>query len=241
MARSRPKLSIRPETGWKSSRPAPDHVSRPLKYQMVIESMEMAGEGALKLLEDRRRQLTAEGLFDAERKLQPLSAVRDRCGDVAHRGCDREFCIGSRTGFRAMSGLAGPGQGDGAKDQIAAAIGVREADARRTPAPSGRSDCRGGSLEDLGVQRGGGGPRRRPINPADLYVGHEDDTTLIDFASDRRAPTPTAAAEMAVPVRDDLLAQVMATASACSMACGGCSSIGTRLCGLARGLPGRSG
>ena len=184
-------------------------------YQIVIEQVEMAGEGALlKLLEDRRKKLLAEGLFDEERK-RPLPTLPGVIGvvtsptgavirDILHRLRDRFPC----------HVLLWPAnvQGDGAAESIAAAI-----DGFNTLAPGGavpRPDLLiiargGGSLEDLWAFNEEVLVRAAAESDIPLIsaVGHETDTTLIDFASDQRAPTPTAAAEMAVPVRGDLLAQ----------------------------------
>ena len=184
-------------------------------YQIVIEQVELAGEGALlKLLEDRRKKLLAEGLFDEERK-QPLPTLPGVIGvvtsptgavirDILHRLRDRFPC----------HVLLWPAnvQGDGAAESIAAAI-----DGFNTLAPVGavpRPDLLiiargGGSLEDLWAFNEEVLVRAAAESDIPLIsaVGHETDTTLIDFAADQRAPTPTAAAEMAVPVRGDLLAQ----------------------------------
>src|SRR5215470_16659339 len=183
------------------------------KYQIVIETLELAGEGALlKLLEERRKRLAAEGLFDAARK-KPLPFLPDVIGvitsptgavirDILHRLADR----------MPRRVLLWPVvvQGDGAATQIAVAIRGFNAlpPGARVPRPDLLIVARGGgSLEDL-----------MPFNDEEVVravaasripliaaVGHETDTTLIDFAADRRAPTPTAAAEMAVPVRAELL------------------------------------
>ena len=187
------------------------------KYQIVVESMELAGEGALlKLLEERRKKLAAEGLFDEARK-KPLPFLPDVIGvvtsptgavirDILHRLADRF----------PRHVLIWPVlvQGEGAARQVAAAIaGFNRDHARRARAAAGRADRRarrrqpGGSL---GFQRGDRGARGGGVEiPLISAVGHETDTTLIDFAADRRAPTPTAAAEMAVPVRADLQAMVL--------------------------------
>jgi exodeoxyribonuclease VII large subunit len=187
------------------------------KYQIVVESMELAGEGALlKLLEDRRKKLAAEGLFDSERK-KPIPFLPEVIGvvtsptgavirDILHRLADR---------FPRRV-LLWPVlvQGQGAADQVAAAI----AGFNRLPAegPVPRPDVLivargGGSLEDLWAFNEEVVVRAAADSAIPLIaaVGHETDTTLIDFAADRRAPTPTAAAEMAVPVRMDLVAQVL--------------------------------
>ncbi|MEC8674516.1 MAG: exodeoxyribonuclease VII large subunit, partial [Pseudomonadota bacterium] len=187
------------------------------KYQIIIDSMEVAGEGALlKLLEDRRRKLAGEGLFDDSRKqalpflpavigvvTSPTGAV---IRDILHRLSDRF----------PVHVLVAPVlvQGDGAKHQIAAAIAGFNALApgRAVPRPDLLIVARGGgSLEDLWAFNEEEVVRAAAASTIPLIsaVGHETDTTLIDFASDRRAPTPTAAAEMAVPVRAELIAQVM--------------------------------
>lgn len=186
------------------------------KYQIIIDTMEIAGEGALlKLLEDRRRKLADEGLFDEGRK-QPLPFLPQVIGvvtsptgavirDILHRLQDRF----------PVHVLVAPVlvQGDTAKDQIAAAIHHFNALTGHNGAP--RPDVLivargGGSLEDLWAFNEEEVVRATAASviPIISAVGHETDTTLIDFASDRRAPTPTAAAEMAVPVRADLIAQV---------------------------------
>ncbi|MBL6928420.1 MAG: exodeoxyribonuclease VII large subunit [Rhodospirillales bacterium] len=216
------------------------------KYQIVIESMEIAGEGALlKLLEERKRQLAAEGLFDEGRKKSipflptVIGVVTSPTGavirDILHRLDDR---------FPSHV-IVWPVvvQGETAAEQIAAAISgfnellVGGAVARPDVLIVARG---GGSLEDLWafneeiVARAAAGSEIPLISA----VGHETDFTLIDFVSDLRAPTPTAAAEMAVPVRMELLAQVMDD---------GARLVGSmnrllkdrsqRLEGLARGLP----
>jgi len=186
------------------------------KYQIVVSTMEMAGEGAmLKQLEERRRRLAAEGLFDAGRK-QPIPAMPAVIGvvtsptgavirDILHRLTDR-------FGVRVL--LWGTlVQGQDAASQVARA--VRGFDAMPTDGPLPRPDLLivargGGSLEDLWAFNEEEVVRavadcRIPVISA---IGHETDTTLIDFAADQRAPTPTAAAEMAVPVRAELLARV---------------------------------
>ncbi|OHT22118.1 exodeoxyribonuclease VII large subunit [Edaphosphingomonas haloaromaticamans] len=183
------------------------------KYQIVIERMELAGQGALmQLLDQRRRALAAEGLFDRDRK-QPLPFLPGVIGvvtsptgavirDILHRLEDR--CPTRVVVWPVLV------QGEGAADQVAAA--VRGFDAMAPDGPVPRPDLvivarGGGSIEDLwafneeAVVRAVAGCSIPVISA----VGHETDTTLCDFAADVRAPTPTAAAEMAVPVRGDLL------------------------------------
>ena len=187
------------------------------QYQLVIEQMEIAGEGALlKLLEDRRKRLAAEGLFDEDRKrtlpLLPgvIGVVTSPTGavirDILHRLADRFP--------RPVLLWPVAVQGDGAADQIAAAITGFD---RMTPAPGvPRPDVLivargGGSLDDLMAFNEEAVVRAVAACtiPVISAVGHETDTTLIDFAADHRAPTPTAAAERAVPVRAELLATVL--------------------------------
>lgn len=177
------------------------------KYQMVVEEFEPTGQGALlKLLEERKARLAAEGLFDVSRK-QPLPPYPQKIGvvtsptgavlqDILHRLEDRYPCH-----VLVWPVLV---QGQGAAEQIASAI---EGLNKMASPPDLIIVARGGgSLEDLWafneeiVVRAAAGSRIPLISA----VGHETDTTLIDYASDRRAPTPTAAAEMAVPVLMDL-------------------------------------
>ncbi len=187
------------------------------KYQIVIEQLELAGEGALlKLLEERKRALAAEGLFDAERKQElpylpeVIGVVTSPTGavirDILHRLADR---------FPRRV-LLWPVlvQGEGAADQIAGAIGGfnRLTPGGAVPRPDLLIVARGGgSLEDLWAFNEEVVVRAAAESEIPLIsaVGHETDTTLIDFAADRRAPTPSAAAEIAVPVRAELIAQVL--------------------------------
>jgi exodeoxyribonuclease VII large subunit len=182
-------------------------------YQIVIESLEPAGLGALMaLLEQRKKKLAAEGLFDEARKqLLPylptvIGVVTSPTGavirDILHRLAERF----------PRHVLVWPVrvQGDGAAEEIAAAI--RGFNALAGDAGIPRPDLLivargGGSIEDLWsfneeiVVRAAADS----LIPLISAVGHETDVTLIDFASDRRAPTPTAAAEIAVPVKSELI------------------------------------
>jgi len=186
------------------------------KYQIVVETLEPAGLGALMaLLEERKKKLAAEGLFDAARKqLLPflpelIGVVTSPTGavirDILHRLADRF----------PRHVLVWPVrvQGEGSAEQVAAAI--RGFNALPAAGPVARPDLMivargGGSLEDLWsfneeiVARAAA----ESMIPLISAVGHETDVTLIDFAADRRAPTPSAAAEMAVPVRADLIIAV---------------------------------
>lgn len=184
------------------------------KYQIVIDNLEPAGAGALMaLLEERKRKLGAEGLFADERKqLLPfmpkvIGVVTSPTGavirDILHRLADR-FPVhvivwpvrvqGETSGREAANGVYQLGRmGDGSPfpkpDVIIVARG-------------------GGSLEDLwgfndeALVRAVAGSDIPVISA----VGHETDWTLVDYAADWRAPTPTAAAERAVPVKADLFA-----------------------------------
>jgi exodeoxyribonuclease VII large subunit len=180
------------------------------RYQLVVERMEVAGVGALlKQIEERRRRLEAEGLFDrAAKPRRPflpthIGVVSSPQGavirDILHRLADRFP--------RRVTLWPVPVQGDGAAAKIAAAIIGFNAmpEARR---PDLLIVARGGgSIEDLMAFNEEIVVRAAAASAIPLIsaVGHETDTTLIDFASALRAPTPTAAAELAVPVRADLL------------------------------------
>jgi exodeoxyribonuclease VII large subunit len=186
------------------------------KYQIVIEAIEPAGIGALMaLMEERKRKLAAEGLFDPARKqLLPwlpevIGVVTSPTGavirDILHRLQDRFP--------RRVLVWPVKVQGEGSAEQIAAAIRGFNAlpQGGRIPRPDLLIVARGGgSLEDLWsfneeiVVRAAA----ESMIPLISAVGHETDITLIDFAADKRAPTPTAAAEMAVPVRAELFVQV---------------------------------
>jgi exodeoxyribonuclease VII large subunit len=211
------KLSLAPEDGMEviATGRLTSYPGRS-KYQIVIEALELAGEGALlKLLEDRRRKLAAEGLFDAERKRalpflpEVIGVVTSPTGavirDILHRLADR---------FPRRV-LVWPVlvQGEGAAQQVAAAIrgfNALPAGGAALPRPDLLIVARGGgSLEDLWAFNEEIVVRAAAESAIPLIsaVGHETDTTLIDYAADRRAPTPTAAAEMAVPVRRELLIQ----------------------------------
>jgi len=216
------------------------------KYQLVIDSIELAGVGALlKLLEERRRRLAAEGLFAAERKKQlpflpeVIGIVTSPTGavirDILHRLADRFP--------RHVLLWPVAVQGEGAAPQVAAAInGFNRLPADGpVPRPQLIIVARGGgSLEDLMAFNEEVVVRAAAASAIPLIsaVGHETDPTLIDHASDRRAPTPTAAAEIAVPVRLDLVAELGTKSARLS---GSLSRLFDQrrlhLVGLARGLP----
>ena len=189
------------------------------RYQLVIDTLEPAGAGALMaLFEERKKKLAAEGLFAPERK-RPLPYLPRVIGvvtspsgavirDILHRLRDR---FPSRV-------LVWPAlvQGDRAPEQIVAGIEGLNAVPPGFPRPDVLIVARGGgSLEDLWCFNDESVARAAAASAIPLIsaVGHETDTTLIDYAADRRAPTPTAAAEMAVPVRLELLADVEARAA----------------------------
>lgn len=185
-------------------------------YQLIIEHLQPAGQGALlKLLEERKTQFLKEGLFDQAHKKpipflpQTIGVVTSASGavirDIIHRVRDR---------FPTRIILwPTPVQGNCAAQKIAAAIrGFNALEQNgNIPKPDVLIVARGGgSLEDLW-----------PFNEEEVIravydsdipvisaVGHETDTMLIDFVADKRAPTPTGAAEFAVPVRAELLSAV---------------------------------
>jgi exodeoxyribonuclease VII large subunit len=182
-------------------------------YQIVVEQLEPAGAGALMaLLEERRKALAAEGLFATERKRRPpylprlVGVVTSPTGvvirDILHRLADRfprnvllwpVRVQGETSGAEVASAIAGLNALTGAArpDVIIIARG-------------------GGSLEDLWGFNDEAVVRAAVASaiPIISAIGHETDWTLLDHAADLRAPTPTGAAEMAVPVRGELLAQV---------------------------------
>lgn len=216
------------------------------KYQLIVDDVAPAGAGALMaMLEKRKAALAAEGLFDPARK-QPIPFLPSVIGvvtspsgavirDILHRLRDRFP--------RHVLIWPVAVQGNACAPEVAAAI--RGFNAIEPGGPIPRPDLLivargGGSLEDLWgfneeIVVRATAASRIPLISA---VGHETDTTLIDFASDRRAPTPTAAAEMAVPVRLELLAQVDGNGArlsrAVAMALG---QRGQRLRDLGRALP----
>jgi len=215
-------------------------------YQLIIETMELAGQGALlKLLEERRRKLAAEGLFDEARKkplpLLPvcIGVVTSPTGavirDILHR-------ISDRFPLRVLVWPVKV-QGEGSAAEVTAAINGFNAikAGGKIPCPDVIIVARGGgSLEDLWafneeIVVRAAAASRIPLISA---VGHETDWTLIDHASDRRAPTPTAAAEMAVPVRLDLLERIDKCGGQLTRAMGRYLDEGRiHLQGLVRGIP----
>ncbi|WP_428491513.1 exodeoxyribonuclease VII large subunit [Rhodopila sp.] len=190
-------------------------------YQLIIERMEYAGVGALLArIEMIRQRLAAEGLFDAVRK----SAIPRLPGIIgvvsSERGAviqDIRTTIARRFPRRILLWPV-PVQGEGSAERIAAAIAGFDAmtAAGDPPRPDVLIVARGGgSLEDLMAFNEEIVVRAVAACSIPLIsaVGHETDTTLIDHVSDRRAPTPTAAAEMAIPARSDLVADLTHQAS----------------------------
>ncbi len=188
------------------------------KYQIIIDRMELAGEGAmLALLDKLKARLAAEGLFALDRKRplpflpQVIGVVTSPTGavirDILHRLADR-----FPTQVVVWPVLV---QGNGAAEQVSRAVAGFSQMVAGGPVP--RPDLvivarGGGSVEDLWSFNDEAVVRAVAdcTIPVISAVGHETDTTLCDFAADVRAPTPTAAAEMAVPVRRELLAVIEA-------------------------------
>ena len=196
------------------------------KYQIVIDTLEPAGAGALMaLLEERKRKLAAEGLFDATRKRKlpymprVIGVITSPTGavirDIIHRITDRFPLHVVVWPVRV--------QGETAGAEVAAA--VNGFNAAEPTGPVARPDLLiiargGGSLEDLWGFNDEELVRAVAASkiPVIAAVGHETDWTLVDLAADLRAPTPTGAAEMAVPVKAELelgLARLSARLRAC--------------------------
>jgi exodeoxyribonuclease VII large subunit len=216
------------------------------KYQIVIDSIEPAGVGALMaLLEERRKKLAAEGLFDETRK-KPLPYLPRVIGvitsptgavirDILHRLSDRFP--------RHVMVWPVRVQGETCGAEVAAAIeGFNAMEVGGAlPRPDLLIVARGGgSLEDLWGFNDEVVVRAAVASDIPLIsaVGHETDFTLIDFAADKRAPTPTAAAEIAVPVRSELIA-LSRDRGARLVSCWSrmIERLKTELRGLARGVP----
>ena len=211
-----PRLAIRPESGMDvvvTGRLSTYAGSS--RYQIIVDQVELAGLGALMaLLEERRKKLTAEGLFDASRKKklpflpEVIGVVTSPTGavirDIMHR-------LNARFPRRVLLWPVAV-QGEKAAAEIAAAITGFNNMGEKFPTPDLLIVARGGgSVEDLMAFNDEAVVRAVAASriPVISAVGHETDTTLIDFASDMRAPTPTAAAQLAVPVRAELLSQTL--------------------------------
>ncbi|HEY9144466.1 MAG TPA: exodeoxyribonuclease VII large subunit, partial [Arenimonas sp.] len=177
-------------------------------YQLVLEHLEEAGEGALRrAFEELKARLAAEGLFDTDRK-RPLPAYTRRLAVITSpRGAavrDVLSVLGRRFPLLEVEVLPVPVQGDGAAAQIL--------DMLQRAGRSGRYDLvlltrGGGSLEDLWAFNDEALARAIVASPVPVVaaIGHEVDVSLADFAADLRAPTPSAAAELLVPDRGELL------------------------------------
>lgn len=216
------------------------------KYQIVIEDIKPAGMGALMaLLEKRKAMLQAEGLFDPARKKElpylpdVIGVVTSPSGavirDILHRLRDRF----------PRKVLIWPVAVQGAKCAPEVARGIAGFNALTPGGAIPRPDLLivargGGSVEDLWgfneeIVARAAAASEIPLISA---VGHETDTTLIDFVADRRAPTPTAAAELAVPVRHELMAWLDGAGARMTGALsGGLQRRGQRLRDLGRALP----
>ena len=212
-----PRLSIKPEEGIEVICTGKvTTFAGQSKYQIIVESMEVAGEGALlKMLEDRRKKLLKEGLFNQEFK-KPIPYIPKIIGvitspsgavirDILHRLSDR---FPSHVYLWPVAV-----QGEGSAKQISNAIDKfnQFTDETTIKKPDLLIVARGGgSLEDLWSFNEEIVVRSvfKSSIPVISAVGHETDTTLIDFVSDLRAPTPSAAAEKAVPVRNELIARI---------------------------------
>ncbi len=215
-----PRLTLKPENGVEVI--ATGKVSaygERSDYQLIIDRLEYAGEGALLARIDAlRKKLGAEGLFDEARK-RPLPRLPRVVGVVSsEKGAviqDIRTTIARRFPRHILLWPV-PVQGQGAAEQIAAAIEGFSRLPPGIPRPDVLIVARGGgSLEDLMAFNEEIVVRAAANCPIPLIsaVGHETDTTLIDFAADRRAPTPTAAAEMAVPARAELMAALEQTSA----------------------------
>ncbi len=216
------------------------------RYQLIIESLAPAGVGALMaMLEKRKAALAAEGLFAADRK-QALPYLPEVIGVVTSPSgaVIRDILHRLRARFpRKVLVWPAVVQGEKCAEEVAAAInGFNQfTPGGALPRPDVLIVARGGgSLEDLwGFNEEIVVRAVAESNiPVITAVGHETDTTLVDFASDRRAPTPTAAAEMAVPVRADLLATLASLEARRVQAMARrLSQSGQRLRDLSRALP----
>jgi exodeoxyribonuclease VII large subunit len=241
------RMKVRPEEGMEVIATGRMTTFSPQsKYQLQVEDVEPAGAGALMaMLEARRLKLAGEGLFDSARK-RPLPYLPGVIGvitspqgavirDILHRLADRFP--------RHVIVWPVAVQGERCAPEVVRAI--EGFNALRPGGPVPRPELLivargGGSIEDLWGFNDEAVVRAAAASDIPLIsaVGHETDTTLIDFAADRRAPTPTAAAEMAVPVRADLMAHVATLGARLERAGrGALDARGQRLRDLARALP----
>ncbi|WP_334192579.1 exodeoxyribonuclease VII large subunit [Pararhodobacter sp.] len=241
------RMTVRPEEGMEVIATGRLTTFAPQsKYQLQVDNVEPAGAGALMaMLEARRLKLAADGLFDAGRKRpipflpQVIGVITSAQGavirDILHRLADRFP--------RRVIVWPVAVQGERCPRDVVRAIEGFNALERGGPVP--RPDVLivargGGSIEDLWGFNDEAVVRAAAASAIPLIsaVGHETDTTLIDHAADLRAPTPTAAAELAVPVRADLLAQVAALGARLHRSGGTAVEMRSqRLRDLARALP----
>jgi exodeoxyribonuclease VII large subunit len=241
------RLAVRPETGLEVvvTGKITTYPSRS-QYQITIETMEPAGVGALLAqLEKLKAKLAAEGLFEAARK-QPIPAMPAVIGvitsptgavirDILHRIADRWPC----------RVIVWPTTMQGAQAAVQVSAAIEGFNALPIDGPIPRPDLLivargGGSIEDLWPFNDEALARAvaAAVIPLISAIGHETDTTLIDFVSDRRAPTPTAAAELATPVLADLAALLQEHGGRlASGATRGFELRRARLDGAGRGLP----
>lgn len=181
-------------------------------YQILITRMTVSGEGAiLKMIEERKRRLAAEGLFD-EAKKKPLSPFPQTIGIITSPtgAALRDILQIMRRRNKCVSAIVFPSlvQGDGAADSIVHQIKNANALKKCDVLIVGRG---GGSLEDLLPFSDENVVRAIAESeiPVISAVGHEIDWALSDFAADKRAPTPSAAAELAVPQLSDILNMIL--------------------------------
>ena len=237
------KIKIRPEEGLEvicsgkiSTGYNPGRFAGRSNYQITIDSMKPAGVGALMaVLEERKKKLNEEGLFDERHKksipLYPkvIGVITSPTGavlqDIKHRISERFPCN--------VLLWPVPVQGNDAADLIVSAIeGFNNLDSNSNiPTPDIIILARGGgSIEDLwcfneeSIVRAVSNSRIPLISA----VGHETDTTLVDFASDRRAPTPTAAAEIATPSKEALLSELFESENRINASINSCINSGLR-------------
>jgi len=185
------------------------------EYQIYARSTEVRGVGNLLVeLERRKRRLAEEGLFDAARK-RPIPPFPRRLGIVTslHGAVLRDMVRVARSRFPGVAIVLAPSlvQGEGAAAEIAAALDALYVSGDADVVIVGRG---GGSIEDLWAFNEEVVVRaivRSPV-PVISAVGHETDVSLADLVADHRAPTPTAAAQVAVPDRVELLSRVASIA-----------------------------
>ena len=180
-------------------------------YQLILDSLEEAGEGALRrAFDELKARLQAEGLFDEGRK-RPLPAYAHRIGIITSPSGaavrDVLSVLARRFPLVEADVLPVPVQGDGAAAQVRAMLERAGASGRYDVLVLARG---GGSLEDLWAFNDEALARAIAASPVPVVsaIGHETDFTLADFAADLRAPTPSVAAELLVPSAIDVATRV---------------------------------